>query len=181
MDFLRGPYVRRTVSMMRALSVFAMTMVLSIVSAVMAASVEAPQHHASTVDVGLSLYPGATPKPELREGDKELRTVSLENVSVGELMAGKYLSNDPPEKVLGYYRDQLKSYGTVIECGGGTDTRVSVRLGRHALENPEACSPDEFGEHLVELKAGDARDQHIVAVGPHDGGSEFTLVHVRAR
>ncbi len=165
--------------MMRALYAVTMTMALLISSSAMAWFSEVSRQGVSAVDAGLSIYPGATPKPELREGDRGLRTVILENVSVRELTAGKYVSSDPPEKVLNYYRDQLKSYGTVVECGGGTNMSVSIRLSSHALSNPQACSPDDVGEHQVELKAGDARDQHIVAVGPHDGGSEFALVHVR--
>jgi hypothetical protein len=83
--------------------------------------------------------------------------------------------------VLSYYKNQLKSYGTVIECGAGTNTEVSVRLSNRTLSNPSACEPEDVGRAQVELKAGDGVEQHIVAVGPHGRGSEFTLVHVRAR
>jgi hypothetical protein len=132
----------------------------------------------SVID-GLPLYPGATPKPELRGGEAGMRTVSIENASVRELSAGGYISNDPPEKVLNYYRDRLKFYGAVIECGGGRNTEVSIRLSTRALANPEACDPDDVGARQTELKAPDARGQHLVAVGVREGGSEFTLVYVR--
>jgi hypothetical protein len=133
------------------------------------------------MESGLPVYPGATPAPELREGDRGLRTVRLENTTVHELTAAKYVSGDAPEKVLIYYRGQLKSYGTVTQCGEGTNTEVSIQLGSRTLSNPEECDPADVGMHQVELKAGSPRDQRIVAVGSRDGGSEFTLVHVRAR
>lgn len=149
---------------------------------------KAAERDASQVESGLSVYPGAQPKPDSRQDGKDLgcascalgiRTVSLDNVSVRELTAAKYLSSDPPDKVLTYYRDQLKSYGTVTECGEGANTEVSVRLSNRALSNPSACEPKDVGQSEIELKAGDAFEQHIVAVGPHGHGSEFTLVHVR--
>lgn len=140
-----------------------------------------PAHNGPVTEAGLPVYPGATPKPEPRQGDGELRTVSVENASVHELSAAKYLSSDPPAKVLSYYRSQLRGYGTVIECGGGENTSVSVHLSARSLSSPETCDPEEIGIHQVELKTGDAREQRIVAVGLYDGGSEFTLVYVRKR
>jgi hypothetical protein len=135
----------------------------------------------TSTEAGLVIYPGATPKPEPRQGDAELHTVALENVSVAELRAAQYVSSDPPEKVLSFYRAQLRSYGAVVECDGGSSATVSIRLDRRALSNAGECNAEDVGLHQTELKAGDARDQHIVAVGPRDGGSEFTLVHVRTR
>jgi hypothetical protein len=110
-----------------------------------------------------------------------MRTISLENVSVRELTAAKYFSSDPPDKVLTYYRDQLKSYGAVIECAGGANNEVSVRLSNRTLSNPSVCEPKDVGRSEIELKTGDALEQHIVTVGARGQGSEFTLVHVRTR
>lgn len=173
--------------MTRLLSAATMTMALLTTSLLAAVRLEAAGRDASQIETGLSVYPRAQPKPEY---DRDLhctscalgmRTVSLENVSVRELTAAKYISSDPPEKVLRYYKDQLKSYGAVIECGGGSNAEVSVRLSNRALSNPSVCEPKDVGRAQVELKAGDALEQHIVAVGPHGRGSEFTLVHVRTR
>ena len=175
---------------MRLLSAATMTMALLTSCLLSAVRLEAARHDASPVDAGLSVYPGAQSEQESRQSGKDLscascalglRTVSLDNVSVRELTAAKYLSSDPPEKVLSYYKNQLKLYGTVVECGGGANTEVSVRLSNRSLSNPSACEPEDVGRAQVELKAGDALEQHIVAVGPHGRGSEFTLVHVRTR
>jgi hypothetical protein len=176
--------------MMRLLSTATITMTLLTSSLLVAAHLDAAGREASQIESGLSVYPGAEPKPESRQHGKDLqcascalglRTVKLENASVRELTAAKYISSDPPEKVLSYYKNQLKSYGTAIECGAGTNTEVSVRLSNRTLSNPSACEPEDVGRAQVELKAGDGVEQHIVAVGPHGRGSEFTLVHVRAR
>jgi hypothetical protein len=176
--------------MMRLLSPATMTMALLTSSLLVAAHLDAAGRETSQIESGLSVYPGAEPKPESRQHGKDLecascalglRTVSIENASVRELTAAKYISSDPPEKVLSYYKNQLKSYGTVIECSGGANTEVSVRLSKRALSEPSACEPEDIGRAQVELKAGDALEQHIVAVAPNSRGSEFTLVHVRTR
>jgi hypothetical protein len=128
---------------------------------------------------GLPVYPEARVAPERSVFDRGRGTVSVENASVSQLEAARYVSNDPPEKILDYYRNRMRSLGEVIQCNGGKNTRVDVKLDDQALSNPAGCDANNFGENATELKVGDEANQHIVAVRARGHGAEFSLVHVR--
>lgn len=125
----------------------------------------------------LPRYPGSTPAPENEVG---LRTVRLQNCSVADLTAARYVTNDSPQKVLSYYSEKMKPYGPVIQCNGGENREVYVELDGEALSNPRPCRPGEVGAGATELKVADDGTQEIMAVKARGGGSEFALVHVRA-
>ncbi|HEV2378791.1 MAG TPA: M56 family metallopeptidase [Terriglobia bacterium] len=125
----------------------------------------------------LPLYPGAT---RAREKDEGLGTVRLKNSTVRDLAAARYVSDDPPEKVLSYYRGEMDAYGPVIQCGNGNNDSVYVELDDEGLSNPTRCRPAEIGGGETELKVADGRAERIVAVKPRGSGSEFALVTVRA-
>jgi len=120
-------------------------------------------------DTGLAVYPGARPL----EDEKEPRNA---NVQVGNSMFGvkviaaKYESSDTQDRIIDFYRNELKSYGEVVECHGN----INYRNGRAVCR--EKLSSDDF--HMV---AGPEDDQRIVAVKPHRDGTEFGLVHVQTR
>lgn len=137
------------------------------------------QDSAEAGSKGLPIYPAARMAPERSAFDRGRGTVSVENASVSQLEAARYVSNDPPEKVLDYYRSRMRSYGEVIQCNGGRNTKVDVKLDDQALSNPASCDAHNFGENATELKVGDETDQNIVAVRQRGRGTEFSLVHVR--
>ena len=70
-------------------------------------------------DLGLPVYPGARRK---ENGDDDHDNNAHVNISSGlfglKVVAIEYLSDDPPEKIIAYYKDQLKKYGSVLECHG---------------------------------------------------------------
>src|SRR5580658_6344756 len=71
---------------------------------------------ADVADTGLSVYPGARLKPEDSGHDKSAN-VSISGFGYGlRVVALEYESDEAPEKVLAFYRDQLKKYGSVLEC-----------------------------------------------------------------
>lgn len=125
--------------------------------------------------VRLSVYPGATRAPE---NDGARGTVRLRNSTVRDLSAVRYVSSDPPEKVLRYYRDELEAYGPVIQCAGGSSDAVYVDLDDEALTNPTDCKASEIGVGETELKVVEGETERIVAVKAHGAGSEFALVTV---
>jgi hypothetical protein len=129
----------------------------------------------------LPIYPEARVAPEHGGRGQSRGTVSVENASVSQLEAARYVSNDPPEKVLNYYRNRMRNYGEVVQCNGGRNARVDIKLDDQALSNPSSCDANNFGENATELKVGDEVNQHIVAVRPRGKGAEFSLVHVRRR
>jgi hypothetical protein len=135
---------------------------------------------ASGVGNDLPVYPGATVAPENKLGTGRA-TVVVRNAGVNEISAARYVSQDAPEKVLNYYKNRLKPLGPVVQCTGGDNDKVDVRLDDKAFSNPQACDSDDLGTEETELKAGGAAHQHIVAVRPDGTGSEISLVHVCRR
>ena len=68
-----------------------------------------------TADTGLAVYPGARPL----EDEKEPKNA---NVQVGNstfgvyVVAAKYESSDDQDRIVSFYRNELKTYGDVLEC-----------------------------------------------------------------
>lgn len=129
---------------------------------------------ADIADTGLKAYPGAQAvKKDSHEN--ESANVSLEGPN-GEglrIVVLHYQSSDAPDKVLGFYRDELKQYGAVTECKGNLDYNVSNG------QKSAVCKPNGSGE--IALSAGTGEDnQRIVNVKPKGSGSEFDVVYLRA-
>lgn len=120
-------------------------------------------------DTGLAVYPGARPL----ENEKEPRNA---NVHVGnslfgvKVAAAKYESSDAQDRIVDFYRNELKTYGDVLECRGNVDYRGGRPVCR------ERPSDDD-----LQLVAGPEEDQRIVAVKARGDRTEFGLVHVQLR
>lgn len=129
-------------------------------------------------ETGLPLYPGARRKAG-DENDRHAANVNIDTSMFGlKVVAMEFESDDPPAKVLSYYREQLgKSFGgKILECTNSSFT-VGFKSGKHEEEKELTC-----GEHhgdSTELKIGTPGNQHVVAVKPRGKGSEFALVFVR--
>jgi hypothetical protein len=120
-------------------------------------------------DTGVAVYPGARPL----EDDKDPRNADVQvgNSMFGvKVIAAKYESSDGQDRVIDFYRNELKTYGDVFECRGN----VNYRRGR------PVCREKYFGDDL-QLVAGPEDNQHIVAVKSRGDGTEFGLVHVQTR
>jgi hypothetical protein len=129
-------------------------------------------------DTGLSLYPGARQKVDSGD-DHHSANVNISSSLFGlKVVALKYESDDPADKVLGFYRKELGKYGKVIDCTGGFNMNF-----RHHGGNAEVTCDDHGGSdhgYKEELKVGTENNQRIMAIKPLNNGSEFTLVYVRA-
>jgi len=136
-------------------------------------------------DVGLPVYPGARKKEKSANGEEKSANV---NISAGKygirVVALEYLSDDPPEKLVTYYKDQLKKFGSVLEChtshhGGG----FNAHYGDDKDSEPAPKCDDNSGGKVVELKVGTKQNQHIVSIEPADSGkgTDFGLVSVQIR
>jgi hypothetical protein len=118
-------------------------------------------------DTGIEVYPGATRAED--EERKHAANLSLDSALAGmKLVAIKYRSDDPPEKVLDFYRKQLKAYGEVSECHGS----VSFEHGNMR------CTGLSNDTNLV---AGTEDRHRIVSVKPEGKGSNFALVYLQTR
>ena len=132
---------------------------------------------ADVSDVGLTVYPGARLKEKDSDGSDKSANVNISGFGYGlKVVALEYESDDVPAKVLSFYRDQLKKYGTVLECHTSRGN-WNMNMGKND-SNDLTC--EGSGGNDIELKAGKKDDQHIVAVEREGKGSSFSLVYVRA-
>jgi hypothetical protein len=127
-------------------------------------------------DVGLAAYPGAKPKSE-NDNDKHRANVSIGGEDFGiHVVAASYTSDDPPERVIDFYRKDLKRYGNVLECTKGISENKrhdegELRCADHGDEKPGK----------LDLAVGVPEKQRIVSVKPNGKGTEFALVYVQVQ
>jgi len=134
--------------------------------------------------IGLPAYPGA--RERKNDEHRSNANLALFTSAFGfKLLVLNFDADDPPAKVLDFYRDKLKKYGHVLECrttehGGDIQVHDADDDSHHSKEL--RCEGDNSGP-VVELKAGTADNQHAVAVEPAEKGSgaTFAVVYVHAR
>jgi hypothetical protein len=135
-------------------------------------------------DTGMPVYPGARLKNTGSDNNKTSANVNISSSFFGlKVVAIEYLSDDTPDKLISFYKDKLKSYGNVLECH--TDKRgdpgdVHVNIDSKDPKAHELKCGNERGSN-IELKVGTEENQHIVSIGPQDGGkgTDFALVYVQ--
>ena len=135
---------------------------------------------ADVSDIGLTVYPGARLKEKDSDGGDKSANVNVSGFGYGiKVVALQYESPDAPAKVISFYKDQLKKYGTVLECHT-SDLNLDMNMGSHGSKSDsnELTCEGNHGRN-VELKVGKKDDQHIVAVESEGEGSSFSLVYVR--
>jgi hypothetical protein len=139
-------------------------------------------------DTGLSIYPGARQKNEDKSGEEKSANVNISAGMFGlKVVAIEYLSDDPPEKIAAYYKDQLKRFGAILECHTsnrhGDAGDVDVALGKKGDKSSGQLSCEHDSGNVLELKVGTKQNQHIVSISPQDGGkgSDFALVFIQTR
>jgi len=133
-------------------------------------------------DTGLAVYPGARQKEKAKDGEGKSANVNISSSLFGvKVVAIEYESDDPPNKVIAFYQDQLKKFGNVIQCR--TDKHggdLTVKAGETNSDKEVTCSGDNRGK-VVELKVGREDNQHLVSVEPQGTGTDFALVYVQTR
>ena len=133
-------------------------------------------------DFGLAVYPGARPK---RESDgNEGANVHISSPYFGlKVAVQEYESDDPAEKLVPFYAEQLRKYGKVIECHGkwkGGEPPVTIEHRKDKRSQDLTCDKDSSG-NAIELKVGTDENQHMVAIEPQAKGCKFALVRVEVR
>lgn len=136
-------------------------------------------------ETGLNVYPGAKLVP--KEGhDHDQANVDISS-PWGKLkvIALNFHSDDSPDKVLAWYRQDLKQkYGKYLECKG---SEVGFHDRDKKDSNQLTCGSERGNDsnykwddnNTIELKTGIDDKQHIVAVKPEGGGSNIALVYVQ--
>ena len=137
---------------------------------------------ASASDIGLPIYPGAKQKEKDASGDNKNANVNISGPGFAvRVIAIDYVTTDPQQKVVDYYKDQLKKYGSVVQCNTGEHVdKIDVdKHGDSKDDNaPVACENNDRGK-TIELKVGVKSNQRVVAIEPEGTGSSFALVYVR--
>ncbi len=136
-------------------------------------------------DVGLPVYPGARRREKTDDRNDNGAHINISTSLFGiKVVAIEFLSNDPPEKLVAYYKDQLKKYGNVLECRTNDSHPGTNMNGEDTSGNSKKlkCEGDQNGK-TVELKVGTEQNQHIVSIKPDDDGkgSDFGLVYIQMR
>jgi hypothetical protein len=133
---------------------------------------------ANVADVGLAVYPGARLKEKDSDGGDKSANVNISGFGYGlKVIALQYESGDSPAKLVAFYKDQLKKYGSVLECHTSRlDVDTNVKGSSH--DSDQLSCGDSSGNN-IELKVGNKENQHIVAVESDGKGSTFSLVYIR--
>ena len=133
---------------------------------------------ANPQDTGIAVYPGAHLKQEDSDGSDKSANVNISGFGFGlKVVALEYESKDSPDKVLAYYKEQLKKYGDVLVCHTGHLDLHTDMDNKNRSSNELTCEGTNGVN--VELKVGTKENQHIVEVEPEGSGSKFSLVYVR--
>lgn len=137
---------------------------------------------ADASDVGLSVYPGAQLKPKQSTGDSKSANVNISGFGYGvKVVALEYVSDDAPAKIISFYKDQLKKYGSVLECHVSSNLDLDLKFhSRDSSDNSNELTCEHSSGPNTELKVGRKDEQHIVRVDSEGKGSSFSLVYVRA-
>jgi hypothetical protein len=131
-------------------------------------------------DVGMAVYPNARPA-EKDDDDEHSANVNIDTPFFGlKVLATKFVSDDPPDKIAEFYKKDLTRYGKVLECRGRHDGHIKKEGGREMSLKLE-CDEEQAGSKDIELKAGEGDRQRVVGISPKGKGSEFALVYIQIR
>jgi hypothetical protein len=133
-------------------------------------------------DAGLSVYPGAKPAPKDNSDDEKSANVNLALPGFQlKVVAGEFVSDDAPDKVIAYYDKELQKYGKPIQCHGGWNSKGREYHAGSDDELSKAVECDKIGSSSdsLELKVGTEGNQHVVSIKPSSKGTRFALVYVR--
>ena len=135
--------------------------------------------HATAKDIGLPVYPGATPFKD-KDSDSSSADVGLAlNSFHFNLQAVKFVTTDAPAQVLAFYRRPLAKYGEVLECNHGkpVGSLTVTKSGLTCGDQKSGKMTTEGSDSNVELRAGTPEHFRIVAIDSAEPGkTKFGLV-----
>jgi hypothetical protein len=153
-------------------------------------SLKVETNNVSPKDAGLQAYPGArlVPKDEKHDNDAN---VNIDTPWFGlRVVALKYESSDPPEKIWDFYKKDMAQYGRVLECkpgspdmniAGNDKDDLSCKRGGHVHTKTRNANVDLGDSYDMQLKAGTPQRLHVVGIKPSGSGTQFSLVYVVTR
>jgi hypothetical protein len=135
--------------------------------------------HATAKEIGLPMYPGATPFKD-KDSDSSSADLGLVLNSLHvNLQVASFVTTDSPQQVLKFYRKPLAKYGEVLECNRGkpvgslTVTKSGLTCGDHKSGGMTVDGSDSGDE----LRAGTPEHFRIVGIDTTESGkTKFGLV-----
>jgi hypothetical protein len=125
-------------------------------------------------EIGLPVYAGARQVPhDQHESPSGNVTLGVPGFGL-KVIAASFESDDSTDKVLEFYRKELKIYGSVTECKGDMDLK-----GDDPGNQEVVCKQGPTTRDKVELVVGKGPSHRIVSVEPHAKGSKFSLVYLQ--
>lgn len=135
--------------------------------------------HATAKDIGLPVYPGATP---FKDKDSDSSAADLGFALNGTLISIQtvsFVTTDSPAQVLKFYRKPMAKYGDVLECNHGKPVG-SLTVTKSGL----TCGDQKNGHIAVngsdsgaELRAGTPEHYRVVGIDSTEAGkTKFGLV-----
>ncbi len=132
---------------------------------------------ASAKDVGLPIYPGARPHKDSGQGKSSAKFGLWGSSFAFKLAVVKLETNDPPEKVVAFYKKALAKYGPVLDC---RNVSPSTDDNQDKESSKLDCESDKPEPGNMTFKAGSKQKQHVVGI-EHDGrGSIIQLVYIES-
>ena len=128
---------------------------------------------------GMRVYPGAALVVK-KEGKDNSADIQLDFGDYGlKVVVAKLRSNDSPDKVAEFYRDELTQFGNVLDCSN--PNVAETKRSKDKKSKVLTCEGDKPRKNGILYKAGRKDDQHVVEIKSDGDGSEFSLVHVKVR
>jgi hypothetical protein len=137
--------------------------------------------HAAAKDIGLPVYPGATP---FKDKDSDSSSADL-GISLNSFQLSvkvvTFVTPDSPEQVLVFYRKPLAKFGEVLECDHGkpVGSLTVTKSGLTCGDRQGGHSTVNGNDNSHELRAGTPEQFRIVGVdGNRSGHTKFGLVEL---
>lgn len=134
-------------------------------------------------DTGLSVFPGAKAVDGAGHRDGKGVNVQLTLGGFGaKVVVVKMRAEAPMEAIAAFYQDDLARYGEVLDCSRPRTAEARAeRKTRPDRDDRLTCKGETAPRDGMLFRAGTNTNQRVVSIRPHDGGTEFTLVHVKLR
>ncbi len=127
--------------------------------------------------VGLTVYPGATMVKKEKDSGAADVNIGFGNFRLS-VKALSYRTPDAPDKVLGFYRNDMARYGAVLQCRNNHAVGVPdhTQDGLTCEKDHNAKFQVDHDDADLELKAGSKQKQHIVGIALDGSGTKIGLV-----
>ncbi|HZR28656.1 MAG TPA: hypothetical protein VFA71_07735 [Terriglobales bacterium] len=134
-------------------------------------------------ELGLTPYPNARLLPEEQGSGDSSANVNISTPFFAlKVIAAKYESDDPPEKIIDFYRKDMTRYGKVVQCKGSGHNGSQAGSGKDDdIKLTLTCDDSGSEDKNITLKAGQGESQHMVEIEPQSKGAHIGLVYIQMR